>query len=257
MDTRRTKQLIYGGIYAIFWIAVIALVYFLFARPAPSCFDHIQNEGEQGVDCGGPCAKACIPSNLAAIVPLTPGVYTFPATPGADTFLVEVENANSGFAAQSFDYNFDLYDASGTIVQSIPGQSFIYGSEVKYLLVVNQAVSSTFDHAQLSVSNVDWVPAATLGIVPQFGNPLPPTGSSISSSTITVTGELTDRDISAFQNILIVAVFRGDDNSVLGASQTEIDGIAPQQSQSFSVIYPNVPGIDPALTQFYAYALRP
>ena len=37
------------------------------SKPVPDCFDGIQNQGELGVDCGGPCLETC-PSKMTAKV---------------------------------------------------------------------------------------------------------------------------------------------------------------------------------------------
>ena len=154
MTLRQAKQLIYGVAYLVV-VAIIAIfVYYRFFYVAPSCFDRIQNEGETGVDCGGPCANACIPTNIQAIV--AGNVYAFASTPGHYTFLAEMENHNEGFASPAFNYSFDLYDASGTLIGLVPGQSFMYASEVKYLLAPNVAVTSTVDHAGLTVGSTTW-----------------------------------------------------------------------------------------------------
>jgi hypothetical protein len=256
MDLRRAKQVIYGAFYLIVVIGIIAGARFLFFRPAPSCFDHVQNEGEQGVDCGGPCAKVCIPANLQDITTLN--MTTFVSNPGQYTFLAQVANANPGFAAESFNYSFDLYDASGALIQSVPGQSFLYSGEVKYLLVPGLLLASPPANASLTITNVSWVPAGTLGSVPDFNNENQPTvtGVTISSSTIAVSGELTDDDVADFTNVLVIAVFKDANGNAVGASQTIIDNIVPGQTQNFTVMYPATPIIDSALTQLYAYALR-
>ena len=54
---RLLKQFLYG----VFYLAIIAAVgvgfYFHYDNAPPSCFDGIQNEGEQGIDCGLPGAR--------------------------------------------------------------------------------------------------------------------------------------------------------------------------------------------------------
>jgi len=258
MDTRRTKQIIYGVVYLVVLIAVVGGGYFLFLKPTPSCFDHKQDGGETGVDCGGPCAAVCIPANLSGISTVG-GVSILTSSSSNDTFLVQIANANAGFAAQSFNYSFQLYDASGTLLASIPGESFLYAGEVKYLIAPNVAAPATLDHATLAITNVDWVPAAAMGFVPSWGSDNRPemTGNSISSTTVSVTGTLTDSDTATFTNVLVVAVFKDAAGDVVGASQTELDSIAPNQTTDFTVMYPATPNLDPALTALYAYALRP
>jgi hypothetical protein len=253
MTVRRTKQLIYGAIYLLIVIGIVVGAYYRFFWVAPSCFDHIQNQGETGVDCGGPCAKVCAPTEETIVVG---DLRAFASSPGHDTFLARIENHNPGLAARSFGYELDLVDASGAVLQSFFGNSFLYSGEVKYVVVPNVAVAGAFDHAALTVQNPDWIPAAQMGLIPQFGNPLPVTGNTVTSSTLTVTSALTDSDIAAFKNIVIVAIFYSVNGIPIGASETELDAIAPNQTEQIAVSYPAVPNINPLLTKIYAYALR-
>ncbi len=254
MTARRAKQIIYGALYLVIWVGIFAGIYYGFVRVTPSCFNKIQDQGETGVDCGGPCATACT-SNLQNIA--LGDLKTFVSGPGHDTFLARVENHNVDFGSKIFNYSFDLYDASGTVLLSVPGQSFIYPGEVKYLLLPNFEIPVSMDHASLVMQNPEWAPSSTVGAVPQFGNPLTITGNTMTSSTVTVTGEITDSDSSAFANILIVAVFYDANGFQVGASQAELNAITPNQTENFSVSYPVVTNLNPLLTKAFAYALRP
>lgn len=255
MDIRRAKQVIYGSFYLIVIGSILTAAWFSVVKPPASCFDARQNQGEEGVDCGGPCVLACIPANVQKLV-ATGDVSLFPSTPGHYTLLAEVANRNAGFAVPLMEYKFDLYGATGTFLGSIPGTSYIYGGEVKYLLAPNVAVPADAVSAMLVIPPPTWVPSETLGVVPRFNNPLPITGSELSSSTITVHGRIVNGDIATFRNILVVAIFRGAAGTVFGASQTKVDRLAPNDAQDFSVMYPYDARIDPSLTQIYGYALR-
>lgn len=264
MTARRAKQIVYGAFYLIVLAGIVAGIRFLFFRPVASCFDGVQDQGEAGVDCGGPCAKVCIPANLSTVTVLG-AVNVFNPIPQHYTLLAQIANANAEFGLENLNYEFDLYDASGTLVQSVPGETFIYGGEVKYLTAPNIAVGAAVDYATLALAPVatsSWTPSSTMGLVPQFGNPLAITGSAVASSSaaaqgmLTVTGRITDSDPSAFANILVVAVFYDSYGNPVGASQTTLDAIAPNQTENFSVAYPAAPNIDPARTLVYAYALR-
>jgi hypothetical protein len=254
MTLRQTKQLIYGAFYLIVWLGILIGIYFWLVRPVPSCFDGTQNQGEVGVDCGGPCVLACIPSNLHKISVLG-NVLTFASSPGHYTVLAQIANTNSGFAAESFDFRFNLYDASGTVVASAPGRSFMYAGEVKYLMVPNLSVTSEVEQASLAISNVHWVEAAALGVVPQFVVQNLGAGPA-SSGTVATQGEIVNRDIAAFEDVLVVGIFKSSSGGPVGASQTLIDHLSPNETRSFSVFYPAVPGVDPARTELYAYAFR-
>lgn len=264
MTLRLAKQIIYGALYLVIIVGIVAGFYFLFLRGGTaSCFDNKQDGGETGVDCGGPCAAVCIPSTLQNISVVRGSVLVFNPYPELSslpvhyTLLAQVANVNAEFGTKAMDYQFNLYSAPNALVQSVPGRSFIYGGEVKYLIVPNLSVSEPVDYATLTVqSSTTWTPSSTMGGVPQFGNPLPIVGSALTSSTITVNGRLTDGDASSFTNVLIVAVFYDASGNAVGASQTVVDRIAQGETADFSVMYPATPGIVPGLTKAYAYASR-
>lgn len=254
MSIRFAKQLIYGAFYVVFWVLVIGVGYVLFFRPAPSA----------------PPAPALTAQPIAVL-----GMNVFATSPGHDTFLAKVENTNADLAAQYFQFSFDLTNASGTVVQSLPGASFLYGSEVKYITLVNEAiVSSSADGSApaanwiltLPTSSVAWVASSSFGRAPAFVVQNVSTAISSSSAgnasgtlqvgTALASGQLVNNDTATFTNIFIVAVFKDANGNPVAASQTELDSIAPGQTENFSVSYPAVPGLDPALTEVDAYAAR-
>jgi hypothetical protein len=259
MSTRFAKQLVYAAFYIVVVVLIVLGFRAVFFHPAVSCFDGVQDQGETGIDCGGPCSVVC----TAGAQPISVlSVNSFASTPGHNTFLAQVANPNADLAAQHFDYAFNLYDASGMLLQSIPGQSFLYAGQsagaIKYLLVVNEAVASSAASINLSIptDTITWAATSSLGAVPQLtvGN----ISTQVGSSTVVATGELTNNDTATFENVLVVAIFKDAQNNPIGASQTEIDEITPGQSEVFSVSYPAtaVAGINPAATEIEVDAMR-
>jgi hypothetical protein len=254
---RFAKQFIYGTFYVVIWALVIFAVRGFFFHSAVSCFDGKLDQGEQGVDCGGPCATAC----TAGVQPVAVlNTYTLASTPGHTTFLAKVANLNAALAAEYFAFSFDLRDASGTIVQSFPGGSFLYPNEVKYVALVNQTVAGGSDHPTaawtltIATATTQWVASSSFGASPNIA--VQNIVTQLGSSTALATGQLTDYDTSPFQSIFIIAVFKDAVGNPIGASQTELDNIAPNQTENFSVSYPAIPNINPSLTEVQAYAVR-
>src|SRR5580693_5274731 len=81
MSTRRAKQLIYGALYAIFWIAVIAVIYFVFTWVSGNTIAAPQ------------CGAECVPTSTQPIA-VQGNIATFVTSPGHDTFLAQVANLN-------------------------------------------------------------------------------------------------------------------------------------------------------------------
>jgi hypothetical protein len=252
---RRAKQFVYGLFYFIILGGLATGIYFLFLKPAPSCFDNVQNEGELGIDCGGPCATSCIPSTIQQVLPLG-AVHVFTPVKGHAAVLVQLENANADFAAESFNYEITIRGADGSsTVATVNGTSFAYADETKYLVVPNESVSGTPSTADIAISNIQWLDAAQMGLVPQFAF-ANITSVAGTDGYATVSGNITDRDASSFSNILVVAVFKNAAGAPIGASQTELDSISPGATQNFSVSYPLLPNENISATELKAYAER-
>ena len=240
MSTRRAKQLIYGALYLVLLVALVAVIYFVvrFVAPAPVVVT--------------PCTENCIPVDASAIA--TTSLQAFVSAPGHYTFLTQIANTSGGYAAQYFDYSINLYDASGTVIQSIPESSFVYANETKYLVVPNTALSVPFINAGIAIANVYWVPSATLGALPQFSKENLSTGAT--SSTVSVSGQITNSNISTFRYVYVDVIFSGADGSPAGASQTVLNNIAPGNTVGFTVLYPQTGAINPAANQVLVYGLK-
>jgi hypothetical protein len=253
---RRVKQIIYATFFFLFWFAIFFFGYRFFIKQAPSCFDGIQNQGEADVDCGGPCAAVCIPRGIRPLE-LVDQVLTINPDRSHLSFLAHVSNPNLTFAGRSFSYHFSLYDANDQLVQSYPGTSFIYGGEIKYILMPNVVAPTVpFGKVDFGIDGrPDWVSSdlfrkssqlITSGIRPQ-----------LSGNVITVDGQVTNNDTITFSHLTVLAVFKGNLGQPDGASETELENLAPNTSLPFSIIHPNIVNVNLSATQVFVYGEKP
>lgn len=122
MGARLVKQIFYGFIYFAFWggLAFWAWQAFL-APPAPTCSDKIQNQNEEGVDCGFVCGREC-PLTPESLAVRTSGVLL--SDDGLwDAFAV-VENQNIQHGAALVPYIFTLKDTAGTVIARREGNAY-------------------------------------------------------------------------------------------------------------------------------------
>jgi hypothetical protein len=251
---RSAKQFFYGLLYLCIIGAIGTGIYFRYLKPVPSCFDGVQNQGEQGVDCGPVCGNLCT-ADLAPITAIGP-VYVFPGTQGRVTVAAEIANPNSDFGASDAPYTFTLYDASHIAIGTILGASFVYPGQTKYVAVVNQpmpagAVSATLTMATGTV----WAASSTMGAAPQFAFQNLAT-SDVASGTVVASGLLVNQENVPFAHIQIVTFFESEVAQPIGVSETELDNVAAGGSVPVSVSYPADPRIDMTHAEMYAYALR-
>jgi hypothetical protein len=253
--TRGIKQTVYGVFYIAVFAGIITGFYFVFIKPAPSCFDNIQNQGELGVDCGGPCAKVCIPANIKPITVIgNPLVFYEGQSKSNADFLAQVSNPNRDFAAKSFSYVFSLYDGQNNLLQSYRGASFLYAGDVRYIFMPNIAVPLGFSRLDFAVGDPDWVAAGDF-----IGPPaLAIQGLQVNTAggNLVASGNVVNNDTIPFAKVLLVAIFKGQFGQIAGASQTEIDNLSVNEQRRFSIIRPAILNVDAAATQVFAYALR-
>jgi hypothetical protein len=179
---------------------------------------------------------------------------------GHDTFLAQLQNADADYGAPLVNYELDFDDASGTVLQSIPGQTFIYPSQDKYILFPNETVPTVYDHMALVVTGAEWLASSAMGVADPGSAPggfaLQNIQASIASTTVSVGGQLVNTGVASYAQVIVMALFKDGGGNVVGVSQTELDNVAAGATNNFSVIYPNEPNINPAVNQILVYAIR-
>src|SRR3989338_2324993 len=97
---RTFKQIVYGLFYLVILGAILYAAYLTWLKPAPSCFNGFKDAGEEGIDCGGIFARACMSSGLSEMeVVVIPKI--FPPTQTSISVIAQFQNKNAAFAAQA------------------------------------------------------------------------------------------------------------------------------------------------------------
>jgi hypothetical protein len=148
---RAAKQIIIALIYIALWTGVGAAGYDILT-PDATCTDGIQNQEEQGVDCGPVCGKLCDPEVQALQVK---SVKVLPTGTGYDLF-AEVFNPNLIYGSGQVSYQLVVQDAQGTPLLTENSSLYILPKQTRYLVRVGLRVSGTPASANLSITAVQW-----------------------------------------------------------------------------------------------------
>jgi hypothetical protein len=153
MQSRFLKQLIYGSLYLAVIFGLAFLAYILILRPAPSCFDNRRNQGEKGIDCGGPCQPCEIKDLNPVSVLGTPQILP---VDGKTSVFVQLKNPNSGYGAE-FSYVLNLYGSDDLVVYSVTGDSYIYAGQIKPWIEALLPIDfKKVGRGEFSIKNVNW-----------------------------------------------------------------------------------------------------
>ena len=208
-------------------VAVIALVFVATLYKTPSCFDGKQNQGENGIDCGGPCPYACSANETTPSVRFARAVSP---EPGRQDLISYIDNSNNDAELVNARYVAEFYGANQTVIAQKTGFLTVPPSTTMPIFIPNMyqggspvtQVFLTIDPASLK-----WLRTSTKPIVPI------PQNENIEAGTTNapkITAELMNPTAQALSNVTVVATVFNAANNAIAASQTVVQTLAPQSS---------------------------
>ena len=234
---RTIKQLIYGSLYLVI-LGLLGWGIYGLVKPTASCFDQKLNQDEEEVDCGG---ASCI---VCAILHLKPievkPLILFPVGDQMTT-LLEFRNANATYGASSFAYTVTLYDAQGTILASRRNTSFIYPTEIKYLFGSGYGVDSqkvAKGVVMIEPETMEWKPLNEFSLPRVIRRSIVVEKDPIKNDAI-IRGTLVNDNSFLIPRATIVGIASDAFGLPLGASQTVIQNVAPQEEAAFRIVIPD------------------
>ena len=206
-------------------LIILALVLFLALHKAPSCVDGIQNQGEAGIDCGGPCPYLCTEQEQAPVVRFT---QFFPGVGSSTDAIAYIDNPNQTAYAKGVSYTLALYDNQGIISSQPSGTIDLAPGATTPVFIANIATgSSVVARAFLAIatSTISWQVASSPVPMPSVGSP-----SFTSGTAPRVTVMLSDAAAKPLANVVVIATLFDADGNVITASQTLLPTIPAQGS---------------------------
>jgi hypothetical protein len=225
-----------AGVVIAVAVAFVAVVLIASLYKVPSCTDNTQNQGEAGVDCGGPCPYLCTASESAPVVQfaraLTPQA-------GRTDVIAYVQNQNTTAAAYGAPYRVDLYSAGNVLIASSKGTVDLPPKSTVPVFIPNffsgnQEVAHaflTFDTGTLS-----WQTYSEARTLPKVASAV----LTRASTTPHITAVIQNDDVNPLFNIKVIATVFDAGGNAVGASQTVLPTIG-QQGSATAVFTWNTP----------------
>jgi len=229
MDKYRKKQVRIGLVYLLILVIIVGGVYFIIKSGLPSCSDGIQNQGEAGIDCGGPCPPCAwqLQKDLEVIF--------FQAIPTQENYVdlvARIRNPNSDFGAESFSYVFNLYDSEDKLIISRKGSSYILPRETRYF--IEQKIKTEADNPRIEfkINNVKWQE------VVEYQEPelLIKNLDFIQSEDLSqLSAVLENRSSYDFSKIDVWAVLFDSQSNILGVNKIELYTVLSEERRYFEM----------------------
>ncbi len=227
------RRFLYGGSFVLV-LAIISLSLFfkVFYRP-PLCTDGIQNGDETGIDCGGSCSALCTSDTLSPIVLWS---KVFPISGNVYNVAAYIENSNVNSSNPYATYEFKIFDDKNILLDSREGQTFI-PRDKKFIVF-----EPGFIFKGVKPKRVEFA-------FTSFGkwqkDTLAPTNIAIDYSPLLATataprieGTISNNSFITFPRVELSTIVEDSNENAIAVSQTFVDTLHNQTSQSFVFTWP-------------------
>lgn len=150
---RIIKRLFIILIYLVILALLVLLVYSL-VKSKPTCFDGEKNQGEERIDCGGPCRK-CEDDNQIQALTINGEAFVF-GGPGKYDVVAKVFNPNSDYGSPKFSYELILKDSTGSEIARRTDTGFILPVETKYIIETGLETEKAPSDIEINITDVQW-----------------------------------------------------------------------------------------------------
>lgn len=147
------RKLFFGGIFLFFVAWSSYYMYLEYFPTFPTCKDNVQNQGEDGVDCGYVCKNVCLapppPDEIKPIEVVWARVIS--SDIGAYDLAAKIVNPNLYWGATEFKYNFIVKDTNDNVVAEKSGISYLIPENYDYLIIPSIKTDKVPAKAELNI----------------------------------------------------------------------------------------------------------
>lgn len=227
MQWRTKRKLIYTAIFLSPLLVIAGVIYMATFFPEPTCYDGIQNQGEEGVDCGGPCERICQDTIPSVDVVWDRAFLVSDSIYNAAAF---IDNPNRDLIARDVPYRFRIYDRDNILVYERYGQMDILPQPTMI------AFEPGIDTSGRDVGRVDftftqrpfWEESAINDVRFDTAN----RNFDASGGTPRLTVDVTNTNTRPLQNIRLAALVLDNNGQAVHVSQTLVGQLDVQQTES-------------------------
>lgn len=230
------KRIIVIIIYLILFF-LVGLFFYSILKPSPTCFDNKQNQGEDGVDCGGSCQdckEAVEAQNL--VVENKSFIY---GGPDKYDVLAEIYNPNDLYGSAEFSYKFILKDSAGKVLAERSGKEFILPAETKNVVEVNLETAIIPSMLEVEVADPQWsefwdYEKPRLSIYKKQYNQI---SSGIGFGE--AYGLLRNESAFDFRVVSLNVILRNSSGEAVAVNKTEMRDVNANEERDFKLLWPN------------------
>ncbi len=229
---RLVKQILITIVFALIVGGTVFGMYSFF-RVSPTCSDHLQNQGEQGVDCGPVCGNLCAP----AVQPLQIKGTTL-LKDGGNRYdaVAQVYNPNSIYGSDMVHYELSYIDAVGGVLKTDAGAFYILPQQTRVLVKTAVSISGTPAHIELKLTDAQWQKVDP-GTAVDFTVGSEQYQEQPDKSAV-YRAVLTNRSDFDFDTVDVAVLLSDQSGTVIGVGTTTINTLLSRAERAFIIQWP-------------------
>lgn len=235
---RKSKQTSIITIYLIIFFVLGAALAFHF-KSDPTCSDEKQNQGEKGIDCGGPCAPC---ENLGEVedLEIIKKEFVYDTEDKYD-IVFKVKNPNQKIGAEKIDFSVKASGKNNEVLLDLTADNkFILPGEEKYIFINGIDPGSEPSGLDVQIKNVQWNKNIKL-IDPKLvilnKNYQRETGGSPYFSK--ASGTLVNNSNSDFNIVKVKVLLRDEKGKLLAVNYQTINTLRSEEKRDFIIHFPH------------------
>lgn len=226
--TRFAKQILIAIVYILIW-AGLFWGYHEITKPRPNCNDGIQNQKEEGVDCGLVCGNSC--RKISAIEIFSSKLFKISG--GDYDVLVQVYNPNSDLGSPKVDYDLVLFDQNGQETDRHSLSFYILPGQIKHVILNSIKGGSNAASAKIIIKNVEW---EKLDLFDAQLVSFPIMDKRFNENEFSaVIRNNSDFD---FDTVDIGVILYDENNNVVGVNRSNVNTLLSRTERYFKVLWP-------------------
>jgi len=160
----------------------------------------------------------------------------FVAGPDLYSVAARVRNPNTNFGASSFTYTFYFYDAGGILLASLPGESFIWPGESKYIILGGINLTKTPVKTLLQLGEPTWHEVKNFsGVDLTLGNINYGKGKIGSGKFFSVDFTASNNTPYDFGKVYVSAIVLDKDELPIAVASTLLENLKSKERRSSSI----------------------
>jgi hypothetical protein len=225
MSWRSARRFEYGIVFLIIFVLVVGFFAYKIFKPVPSC----SSEREAGgLPCGGSCQNIC---SFDVKEPVVLWSKVFHISGNIYTAVAYVRNPNVNAVNAKANYQFKIYDDKNRLIGTRMGQTDIPKNQSFAIF----EPGLVFEHATPKRADIEFT---SYSIWTKDNNPLPHLNISYStlqnaSTSPHLQGTISNNTLKDYLRVEIDAFIEDENQNVIAAGKTFIDGLQNGSSQDF------------------------